>query len=232
MNQILFSKFDTEIKNEPNRKKKSLLKFFRYQFVFSIVIILLCLSYYIYIIYDTTQKEKLSRKLLSNFNIDMIYSKNSDYDTSQITINDAAQKDSFIIGIIEIKKLKIVYPIVSDVNDDLLKMSTCRFFGPKPNEVGNLCIAAHNYNDTRFFSKIHQLNLNDSINIYDENGNMVKYLVYDKYTIEATDTKCTSQDTNGLREITLLTCNNRTGYRLVVKAREEQAGANMRPYNM
>lgn len=85
-------------------------------------------------------------------------------------------------------------------------------------KFGNLCIAAHNYNDYTFFSRIHQLELGDTINIYDANGNVQAYGITDKYTISATDINCTNQETNGEKQITLLTCNNRTGYRLVVKA--------------
>lgn len=49
-------------------------------------------------------------------------------------------------------------------------------------------------------------------------GNVQEYRVTNKYTINSTDTTCTNQDTNGEKQITLLTCNNITGYRLVVKA--------------
>ena len=34
------------------------------------------------------------------------------------------------------------------------------------------------------------------------------------------DTSCTSQDTNGNKEITLVTCNNFNGNRLIIKAKE------------
>ncbi len=139
------------------------------------------------------------------------------YETSAIEVEES-NNSSFIVGLIEIKKLKIIYPILSDVSDDLLKIATCRFYGPMPNEVGNLCIAAHNYHDYRFFSRINLLEIGDSINIYDSYGNVLEYLVTSKYTIDAYDNSCTNQNTNGEKQITLLTCNNVTGYRLVVKA--------------
>lgn len=217
MNQILFSKFNQEIEKQENKKKKKLLIVFKYQFAISIFIIVACFTYYIYNLYSTKQKESISKQLLSNFNINLLYSDTSGYTTSAIEVEES-NNSSFIIGLIEIKKLKIIYPILSDVNDELLKIATCRFYGPMPNEPGNLCIAAHNYNDYRFFSRIHQLELGDSINIYDSLGNVLEYKVTDKYTISATDSSCTNQDTNGEKQITLLTCNNITGYRLVVKA--------------
>lgn len=217
MNQILFSKFNQEIEKEENKQKKKLLIVFKYQFIISISIIVLCFIYYIYNLYTAKQKENLSKQLLSNFNINLLYADTSGYTTSVIEV-EQSNNSSFIIGLIEIEKLKIVYPILSDVSDELLKIATCRFYGPMPNEVGNLCIAAHNYNDYRFFSRINQLVIGDSINIYDSLGNVLEYQVTDKYTISATDSSCTNQDTNGQKQITLLTCNNITGYRLVVKA--------------
>ena len=225
MNQILFSKFSQEIKNEDNnntkntqkKNRKKLVVVFRFQLVISIFIILSCFSYYMYNLYSTKQKESISKQLLSNFNINLLYSDTSEYSTSIVDVEES-NNSSFIIGLIEIKKLKIVYPILSEVSDDLLEIATCRFYGPMPNEVGNLCIAAHNYNDYRFFSRIKQLVVGDSINIYDADGNMLEYHVTDKYTIPSSDSSCISQDTNGEKQITLLTCNNVTGYRLVVKA--------------
>lgn len=217
MNQILFSKFNQEIEKQENIKKKKLLIAFKYQFIISILVIIVCFSYYIYDLYSTKQKENISKQLLSNFNINLLYSDTTGYSTSAIEVEES-NNSSFIIGMIEIKKLKIIYPILSDVSDELLKIATCRFYGPMPNEIGNLCIAAHNYNDYRFFSRINQLAIGDSINIYDSFGNVLEYKVTDKYTISATDSSCTNQDTDGQRQITLLTCNNITGYRLVVRA--------------
>lgn len=217
MNQILFSKFNQEIEKKETRKKKKLLTFFRFQLTISIFIIIGCFGFYMYNLYSIKQKESLSKQLLSNFNINLLYSDTSGYETSAIEVEES-NNSSFIIGLIEINKLKIIYPILSEVNDELLKIAACRFSGPMPNEVGNLCIAAHNYNDYRFFSRLHLLEEGDIINIYDSLGNVLEYHVTSKYTTDAYDNSCASQDTNGEKQITLLTCNNRTGFRLVVKA--------------
>ena len=217
MNQILFSKFNQEIEREENKKKRRILIIFKYQFTISILIIIICSAYYIYSLYTTKQKENLSKQLLSNYNINLLYSANSNYETN-ITETKNENEEPFIIGLIEIKKLKIIYPILSDVSDDLLKIAACRFFGPMPNEIGNLCIAAHNYHDYRFFSRINSLEIGDSINIYDASGNSLEYKVTTKYTIDAYDHECINQKTNGEKHITLLTFNNVAGSRTVVKA--------------
>ena len=104
---------------------------------------------------------------------------------------------------------------------NFLKMAPCRFYGPYPNQIGNLCIAAHNYDDNRFFSNLYKLNIGDIINIYDSSNLCITYSVYQKYEISIKDTSCTSQNTNGQKEITLVTCNNINKNRLIIKAREK-----------
>lgn len=85
-----------------------------------------------------------------------------------------------------------------------------------PNEIGNLCIAGHNYVDYKLFSNLHKLNKKDKIKIYDFNGNLKEYTVFDKYETKPSDLSCTNQETNGQTIVTLVTCNNVTGKRLVI----------------
>ena len=89
-----------------------------------------------------------------------------------------------------------------------------------PNEIGNLCIAGHNYVDYNLFSRLNELEFNDEIIIYDLNGNSIVYKIYDIYETNPDDTSCTFQNTNGIRIITLVTCNNVNGKRLVIHAKE------------
>lgn len=89
-----------------------------------------------------------------------------------------------------------------------------------PNEVGNLCIAGHNYVDYKLFSRLNELEINDEISIYDLSGNSIKYEIYDIYETSPNDTSCTFQNTNGEKIVTLITCNNVNGKRLVLHAKE------------
>ena len=89
-----------------------------------------------------------------------------------------------------------------------------------PNKIGNMCIAGHNYNSYKFFSKLKDLKIGDKINIYDLYGKKITYSVYDSYEIDYTDLSPLNQDTNGKREITLITCNNIKNRRRVIKATE------------
>ena len=144
--------------------------------------------------------------------------------TSKVqTTNDGFNYST--IATINIPKINVNYPILDGRTDSteeteaLLKISPTKFWGPNPNEVGNFCIVGHNYRDTRFFSKVPTLENGDYIEITDESGKTVKYSVYYKYEVTPDDVSCTSQLTDGKREITLITCTNDSKMRVIVKAR-------------
>ena len=130
------------------------------------------------------------------------------------------------VATINIPKLNIKYPILdgkthsADETEALLKISLTKFWGPSPNEVGNFCIVGHNYRNTKFFSKLSTLVVGDIIELTDMTGKTIKYLVYDQYVVEPTDVSCTSQLTNGNREITLITCTTDSKHRTIIKATE------------
>ena len=85
-------------------------------------------------------------------------------------------------------------------------------------KYGNVCIAAHNYDNDKFFSRINTLYNNDLIYIYNLNGKREEYYVVKNYETEYNDTSCTNQNTNGKSELTLVTCNNVNNNRVIVKA--------------
>ena len=130
------------------------------------------------------------------------------------------------IGLIKIPSLDIKYQILSKTTDSLLKISVCKFWGPNPNEVGNLCILGHNYKTSKFFGKLPNIKKGAKIYITDTNGRTLTYKVYETDIIKETDLKCTSQITNGKTEVTLITCYYLKGYthatrRFIAKARVE-----------
>jgi len=48
-------------------------------------------------------------------------------------------------------------------------------------------------------------------------GNSLEYIIYDKFEVLDTDISSTNQNTNGKIEVTLITCNNIKGNRLIFK---------------
>ena len=207
MNQILITRL---------RKKKNIL-FFKIEFLFSILIITLCLLSLLYFSYQKNVRQNLSSALLSNYHISKLYSPTDIYLTELNHIENS--KEPYVIGVIQIDKLNISYPILSTTTDELLKISVCRFYGPSLNSVGNVCIAGHNYNDGSFFSNLDKLKYGDIIGVIDDTNSKLDYIVYEKYETNSNDISCTSQETNNLKVVTLVTCNNFNGNRLIIKAK-------------
>ncbi len=154
-------------------------------------------------------------------------------DITEIMSNSEPQQQSKIVesvtkngtsyyteSILKIPKLGIEYPVLSDTSDELLKISVNKLHGPDPNEVGNYVIVGHNYRSGKMFGKLSKMVVGDTLELKDTSDRVITYKVYDIYTVEPTDVKCTSQLTNGKREVTLITCKNSGKQRLVVKARE------------
>lgn len=129
----------------------------------------------------------------------------------------------YVMATINIPSIDCTYPILNETTDELLKIAPCKFWGADPNQVGNFCIVGHNYRSNKFFSHVPELSIGDTIEITDVagNGGTLVYKVYDKYIVEPDDVACTSQRTNGLKEITLITCTNDSKQRVIVKARED-----------
>ncbi len=124
------------------------------------------------------------------------------------------------VGVVNIPKIGVNYPILDETSEALLKVAPCKFWGPEPNEIGNFCIVGHNYRNKKFFSKVINLVVGDKVEITDLSGRTLTYQVYDKYTVAPEDVQCTSQLTNGRKEVTLITCTNDSKQRVVVKTRE------------
>ena len=125
----------------------------------------------------------------------------------------------YTIGQINIPKVKINYPIISETNNTLMKIGITKYWGCNPNEVGNMCLVGHNYrNDGKFFSRLHYVTNGDIIYVTDLYGLTYKYVVYKTMVIDPYDTNCTSQLTDGRMDITLITCYNSGTQRYVVKA--------------
>lgn len=129
------------------------------------------------------------------------------------------------IATINIPQISVNYPILDGETDSveeteaLLKIAPTKFWGADPNEVGNFCVVGHNYRNKKFFSKVPTLENGDIIEITDLSGKTIQYKIYDKYEVDPSDTDCTTQLTNGRKEITLITCTNDSKLRVIVKAR-------------
>jgi len=219
MNQILVSE-KLYVTPELKRKKKI------YQFAFLISIICVCLlsSYYIYAEYDRTKSEEVSQEILAEIDNTTI---NQDDGILRVALEADTQEQNVEIqetesnkyvtqsgatytteAVLNIPSLGINYPVLSDTSEELLKISLNKFWGPSPNTVGNYCIVGHNYKNKKMFGKLADIKNGDIVELTDNSGKTIKYAVYNKYVVNPEDVACTSQLTNGNKEVTLITCTN------------------------
>lgn len=219
MNQILYGKFES-YNNSKNIFYKKIKK---RKIFFSIIFFFFLTNAIIYIViffvqkYNMKKKEILAQNLAQSFSLSRIYNDNVNYSTN-LLYNTFDSNTPYIIGLIKIPKLNLNYPILSKADNESLKIAPCRFFGPMPNDFGNLCIAGHNYSNNTIFGKLDMLSIDDEILLQDLNGNYVSYIIYSIYETKQSDLSCTFQDTS-IKEVTLVTCNNVKGNRLVIKAK-------------
>ena len=261
MNQILITE-KLYITPELKRKKKV----YKFNFLLSIFLVVILISFYIYAEYDRNKSEEASLGIMSDFNNevqeDTTIAKNNvlivvldettntqENNTNQPIVdsntqtNNERQKQQSVannrrivqttsegyryetIATISIPKINLQYPILDGETDSeaeteaLLKISPTKFWGSNPNEVGNFCIVGHNYRNNKFFSKVPTLENGDIIEITDIEGRTLRYSIYNKYEVVPEDLSCTSQLTNGKKEITVITCTNDSKMRVIVKAR-------------
>lgn len=242
MNQILVSQ---KLYVTPDMKKKK--KAFKFEFFLSVFLLCVLSSYAIYAEYDRNKSEEVSKEILQEISFQdttklvdeevIVVRLNAIPEEKNVTTTQVVQIEQkievpdeqkltasdgtiyYTIGVINIPSINVNYPILSTYTDELLKIAPCRFHGPNPNEVGNLCIAGHNYKNSKFFSKVPNLQLGDKIEITDLSGRMLTYTIYDKFIVNPDELECTSQLTNGNKEITLITCTNDNKQRHIIKAR-------------
>ena len=125
-----------------------------------------------------------------------------------------------IEGIIEIPKINIKYPTIDHTNEETMKVSITKFWGPQANEIGNYTVAGHNNKDGTMFGKTKYLQIGDKIKLTNLKNETIEYEIFKIYSIDPDDVSCVESVENGTREITLITCTNGHKNRLVTKARQ------------
>lgn len=235
MNQILVTE---RIYVTPRLKRKK--KIYKVLFVLSILVVLGLLGKYTYDDYIERKNVQKSQEILMNMHT---YSEEDtttvENNTLVIALNENVEEvkpeilDRFnveyttdkgtkykIDAILNIPSLGIYYPVISETSEELLKISLNKFWGGEPNAVGNYCIAGHNYDGKDIlFGKLNKIQNGDIVELEDKTGKVLEYKVYNTFIVKPTNVECTSQLTNGRKEMTLITCADGGKTRLIVKCR-------------
>lgn len=151
---------------------------------------------------ENSNDEKIICKINVKKNLNLIQEKYKGYNVS---------------AKLDIPKINLKSYVIKDYSIDALKVSVTKFWGSNPNEIGNYCIAGHNYKD---FKNITKLNIGDIFTLTDNYNGLIQYEIYDIYKVLPNQTECLSQKTNGRKEVTLITCTPNSKKRIIVKAKE------------
>ena len=120
-----------------------------------------------------------------------------------------------ILGTVSIEKIGISQPILDSVEDKALEEGVIKLYGDTLNGEGNFCIAGHNYDN--FFKRFDELEIGDEIKILDANAQTFTYRITEISSVEPTDLTMLRRE-EGKTQITLITCENYSTKRLIVKA--------------
>ncbi len=173
---------------------------------------------------ENRQTEYETQNLSSNYNEAVIENNienqiNKEYEKEEVITK---YKGYDVIAKMEVPKIKLKTYILKQCTNESLNKAVAKFWGGNPNEVGNLCVAGHNApRNSNMFYKLKQLKIGDEFTISDNTVGKVEYEIYDIYTVLPNDVSCISQNTQGKKEVTLITCTNSSTKRFIVKAMEK-----------
>lgn len=121
---------------------------------------------------------------------------------------------------LQIPAIELETYVLKEYSIQALNVSVTKFWGANPNQIGNFCVAGHNFVRKNMFRNLKMLAVGDKIIVTDNSVGIVEYEVYDIFQVNPKEVDCLDQETNGKREITLITCTTDSKKRIIVKARE------------
>ena len=125
------------------------------------------------------------------------YQLNPEREMPEITLEDL--DGAACIGVLEIPKIDLKLPVLSEWSYPLLKKAPCRYSGSA--YLDNLVIAAHNYRT--HFGKLKELETGDEVIFTDAAGNRFEYKVA---AVEALTPQSVEDMTSGEWALSLFTC--------------------------
>lgn len=165
---------------------------------------------------DTTYNQD-SKEKQENLNNEVI---KKEYPKEEIITK---YKEYDVAAKLEIPAINLETYILETCTNDSLNKSVAKFWGADPNEIGNLCIAGHNApRNTNMFYNLKKLKIGNTLTISDNTIGKVEYEIYNIYNVFPEDVSPLSQETNGKREVTLITCTNDSKQRTIIKAKEQK----------
>ena len=192
--------------------------------VINIIFILLILGLIIWLGINIYTENKIPKNTLDLYNTVTAQANNTKNEQTQNQIIkqeiEKEYKGYKVSAKLEIPAISLETYVLETYSTKALNISVAKFWGADPNQIGNFCIAGHNFNKPNMFKNLKKLQIGDTIYISDNDNGKIEYKVYNLYKVLPQDVSCLSQDTQGKRETTLITCTNDSKQRIIVKAKE------------
>ena len=147
--------------------------------------------------------------------LNTIKSKKIEETSTEIAEESSEVSKYQVLGKIIIDKISIEQPILDSVEDEALEEGVIKLYGDELNKEGNFCIAGHNYE--KVFKNLEELDTGDEIQIIDSKNKKTIYKITEISSVEPTDLSLLKTE-EGKTQITLITCENYSTKRLIVKA--------------
>ena len=202
------------MKNRKTKKSRTIINFILVILIFGIIT---------YLRIETNSEKNI--KQANNYGV-----KNVVTSTNNIKENEKVYSKEEVIkeykgyevdSKLEIPKIELETYVLKEFSKEALNVSVTKFWGCKPNVTGNYCIAGHNFKNKNMFHDLKKLEKQDNLFIIDNKVGTVEYEVYDVYKVFPEDTSCLEQETNGKKEVTLITCTSDSEERIIIKAVEK-----------
>lgn len=180
-----------------------------------------------YIFFDTYITKKYEKQMNSSYitqNTTVVQQQTNDIQTvtkiypKEEIIEEYKGYD--VCAKLEIPVIELETYVLKNYSTQALNISVTKFWGVDPNEIGNFCVAGHNFINKNMFRNLKKLNIGDKLILTDNTIGKIEYEIFDIYTVIPEDTSCLFPVIDGKREITLITCTNDSSKRIIVKARE------------
>ena len=200
--------------------------------IVNLFLIFIVLTILVFVILDIYKENKIGK---SNYDIQGVSTSVNNKEENKINENKTNEEKKYIkedvtleykgytvVSKLEIPKIDLETYVLEKYLEETLNISVVKFYGANPNEIGNFCIAGHNFKNKNMFKNLKKLSVGDNLFIIDNDIGRVEYEIFDIYKVSPNDVACLSQETNGKREVTLITCTNDSKERIIVKAREKE----------
>ena len=180
-----------------------------------------------YIFFDTYITKKYEKQMDSSYMVQNTTAEQQEKNEIQTVTKIYPQEEIIkeykgydVCAKIEIPAIELETYVLKNYSTQALNISVTKFWGVNPNEIGNFCVAGHNFINENMFRNLKKLNIGDKLMLTDNTIGKIEYEIFDIYTVIPEDTSCLFPVIDGKREITLITCTNDSSKRIIVKARE------------